>query len=86
MTPADDKICTLRIPELSVSRGEIIGIIGKNGSGKSTFLRCLCGLEKICIGTVSIEGRIYQKSKLTKIYYMVMQDVNHQLFTDSQDH
>lgn len=83
ITPADDEICTLRIPALSISRGEIVGIIGKNGSGKSTFLRCLCGLEKTCIGTVSIEGRIYQKSKLTKICYMVMQDVNHQLFTDS---
>lgn len=83
ITPADETICTLRIPELQVRRGEIIGIIGKNGSGKSTFLRCLCGLEKTCIGTVSIDGESYKGSKLTRICYMVMQDVNHQLFTDS---
>jgi len=68
---------------LSAKLGEIIGIIGNNGSGKSTFLRCLCGLEKTCIGTVSIDGKIYTRKNLTKNCYMVMQDVNHQLFTDS---
>ena len=83
LRPKDEAICHLRIPNLYVKKGEIIGIIGKNGSGKSTFLRCLCGLEKTCIGTAEIGGREYKKKKLTKICYMVMQDVNHQLFTDS---
>ena len=83
LSPADADSCTLRIPFLSAKLGEIIGIIGNNGSGKSTFLRCLCGLEKTCIGTVSIDGKIYTKKNLTKNCYMVMQDVNHQLFTDS---
>ena len=58
-------------------------MIGDNGSGKSTFLRCLCGLEKTCIGTVEVSGRTYHGRQLTKICYMVMQDVNHQLFTES---
>lgn len=58
-------------------------MIGDNGSGKSTFLRCLCGLEKTCIGTVEVSGRTYHGRQLTKICYMVMQDVNHQLFTNS---
>lgn len=83
LTPADEGICTIRIPQLQANRGEVIGIIGRNGSGKSTFLRCLCGLEKTCIGTVEINGEVFQGRKLTKICYMVMQDVNHQLFTDS---
>ena len=83
LSPADADSCTLRIPFLSAKLGEIIGIIGNNGSGKSTFLRCLCGLEKTCIGTVSIDGKIYTRKNLTKNCYMVMQDVNHQLFTDS---
>lgn len=83
LTPADADICHLRIDELRVGKGEVIGIIGKNGSGKSTFLRCLCGLEKTCTGSVEISGKRYNGSKLTKICYMVMQDVNHQLFTDS---
>lgn len=83
LSPADEAICTLRIPFLSAKPGEVIGIIGNNGSGKSTFLRCLCGLEKTCIGTVAIDGKIYAGKNLTKSCYMVMQDVNHQLFTDS---
>lgn len=83
LSPADANICTLRIPFLSVKSGEVIGIIGNNGSGKSTFLRCLCGLEKTCIGSISINGKIYAGKNLTKSCYMVMQDVNHQLFTDS---
>lgn len=83
LTPSDEAICDLRIPHLTVRKGEIIGIIGNNGSGKSTFLRCLCGLEKTCIGRLEISGKNYVKRKLTKICYMVMQDVNHQLFTNS---
>jgi len=83
LTQADADICHLRIGELNAGKGEIIGVIGKNGSGKSTFLRCLCGLEKTCTGKVEIDGKLYKGRKLTKICYMVMQDVNHQLFTDS---
>lgn len=83
LTSADADICHLRIKGLNARKGEIIGIIGKNGSGKSTFLRCLCGLEKTCTGKAEIDSKEFKGKKLTKICYMVMQDVNHQLFTDS---
>lgn len=83
LTPEDEEICDLRIPHLQIEKGKIVGVIGDNGSGKSTFLRCLCGLEKTCIGTVEVSGRTYHGRQLTKICYMVMQDVNHQLFTES---
>ncbi len=46
LTPEDEEICDLRIPHLQIEKGKIVGVIGDNGSGKSTFLRCLCGLEK----------------------------------------
>ena len=83
LTPEDEEICDLRIPHLQIEKGKIVGVIGDNGSGKSTFLRCLCGLEKTCIGNVEVSGRTYHGRQLTKICYMVMQDVNHQLFTES---
>jgi polar amino acid transport system ATP-binding protein len=41
---------------LDIDRGEVIAIIGKSGSGKSTFLRCLNGLETPTSGTVRIDG------------------------------
>lgn len=72
LTPEDEKICNIRIPKLKVKKGEIIGVIGRNGSGKSTFLRCLCGLEKSCIGSVIIDGVTYKGKGLTKLCYMVI--------------
>jgi D-methionine transport system ATP-binding protein len=42
---------------LSVSRGEILGIIGRSGAGKSTLIRCVNGLEKPDSGSIQIEGR-----------------------------
>ncbi|HEV3167350.1 MAG TPA: amino acid ABC transporter ATP-binding protein [Isosphaeraceae bacterium] len=42
---------------LNVVRGEVAVIIGPSGGGKSTFLRCLNGLEPFQGGTVSIDGQ-----------------------------
>ncbi|WP_164133780.1 ATP-binding cassette domain-containing protein, partial [Stenotrophomonas maltophilia] len=41
---------------LSVAEGELIAVIGRSGSGKSTFLRCLNGLETPDAGKVTIAG------------------------------
>ncbi|WP_166240184.1 ABC transporter ATP-binding protein [Paenibacillus turpanensis] len=73
----------LRLNPISVPKGGIIAVIGHNGAGKSTFARCLCGLEKKCRASVLVNGcRLSNKERL-KSCYMVMQDVNHQLFTES---
>jgi energy-coupling factor transport system ATP-binding protein len=73
----------LNIPSLDLPQNGIIAVIGHNGAGKSTFARCLCGLEKRCPGIISIEGKTYKAGDRLKHCYMVMQDVNHQLFTES---
>lgn len=75
----------LHIDSLSLPQGGIIAVIGHNGAGKSTFARCLCGLEKHCEGIVQIGGRRYNRKQRLFRCYMVMQDVNHQLFTESTE-
>ena len=79
----NDPNLSLNIPRLVLPKGAVIGVIGKNGTGKSTFLKCVCGLEKECKGTIEADGKTYKGKERLKFSYMVMQDVNHQLFTDS---
>ena len=73
---------TLKITSADIPYGGIIGIIGHNGAGKSTFSRCFCGHEKRC-GTVTVDGTSYCARERLNKCYMVMQDVGHQLFTES---
>ncbi len=75
----------LQIKALSLPQNSVIAVIGHNGAGKSTFARCLCGLEKRCKGVVTISGKNYKRKQRLSRCYMVMQDVNHQLFTESTE-
>ena len=80
---SDGDLLNLNIPSLKIPKGKVIGLVGPNGTGKSTFLRCLCGLEGDCKGKLVFDGKTYKGRQILKICYLVMQDVNHQLFTDS---
>ena len=68
---------------LSARAGDIIGITGKNDAGKSTFCNCLCGLLKPKGGEILYQGKKLSEKARTKLFGMVMQEVNHQLFSDS---
>jgi ABC-2 type transport system ATP-binding protein len=43
--------------ELEIRVGEIYGLLGPNGSGKTTFIRCLAGLLRPDAGTLVVLGR-----------------------------
>lgn len=73
----------LEVDRLCVPEGAVIAIIGDNGAGKSTFARCLCGLENRAKGTLRFHKAELNARQRLKSCYMVMQDVNHQLFTES---
>ena len=68
---------------LSAREGDIIGITGENGAGKSTFCNCLCGLLRSKNGEILYKGKKLSEKARTKLFGMVMQEVNHQLFSDS---
>lgn len=73
---------------LSIEKGELIGIIGHTGSGKSTLVQMLNGLIKPCGGQVLLDGAdIWQNPKeIRKIRFkvgMVFQYPEYQLFEET---
>ncbi len=71
---------------LDIHTGQIVAVMGDNGSGKSTFLRSLLGLLKPQAGWVSVCG---QDTRTTPVSVMarhvgfIFQNPDHQLFADS---
>jgi inositol transport system ATP-binding protein len=49
----------LRDASFSVSRGEIVALVGENGAGKSTLKNILCGLAAPDAGSLIIDGKTY---------------------------
>jgi phosphonate transport system ATP-binding protein len=47
----------LHAMNLSAGAGEMVVVLGSNGSGKSTFMRCVVGLNRPTSGTVEVAGR-----------------------------
>lgn len=73
---------------LSINEGEVIGLIGHTGSGKSTFVQMLNGLIRPTSGQVLLEGQdIWEKPKeIRKIRFkvgMVFQYPEYQLFDET---
>ena len=46
----------LSIPSLDIPDGKLVAILGRNGTGKSTFLRTLASLQKPLSGSISYDG------------------------------
>ncbi|MBN2284284.1 MAG: ABC transporter ATP-binding protein [Deltaproteobacteria bacterium] len=52
---------------MHVDEGEIISMIGANGAGKSTILKCISGLMKAKTGTITFDGQQVQNLRPEKI-------------------
>ena len=53
-----DLVWALKDINIEIFNGEVIGIIGKNGAGKSTMLKLLSQITAPTIGEIKIKGRI----------------------------
>ncbi len=68
---------------LNFNNGEIIGLLGKNGSGKSTFVKVLAGLLKEKKGDIYIKGEKTKWKSRREKFSLVLQDADYQLFSES---
>lgn len=81
-TPSAAASHSLTIPSLAIAQNQITAIVGNNGAGKTTFLNCLCGLEKRCKGSFECEGHALSARARKALCFMVMQNTANQLFTE----
>lgn len=71
---------------VEIGRGEIVGVMGQNGSGKTTFTKLLNGLLKPNSGRVIVNGHDtshYSVQALAPHVGYVFQNPNHQLFANT---
>jgi ABC-type polysaccharide/polyol phosphate transport system ATPase subunit len=54
----NEALLALKDVSFKVAKGSTTGLIGRNGSGKSTALKLVAGITKPTSGTVSVDGRI----------------------------
>ncbi|MCI5643486.1 MAG: ABC transporter ATP-binding protein [Peptoniphilus sp.] len=66
-----------------ISSGEILGIIGKNASGKTSFFKTISGLLKEKSGRLIFNGKALNRRSRQKLTAMVMQDPSYHFFMDT---
>ena len=65
---------------VAFEKGEIVGLIGPSGTGKTTLIQCMLGMERIDVGWVTINGvEMPNRKILGDIGYMAQSDA---LYTD----
>ena len=78
---------TYRVDDISfeIKKGERVAIIGKNGAGKSTAAKLLCGIIRPGTGTITVEGKDTKDMSVKEIgekVGYVMQDPNTMIVKD----
>ncbi len=66
----DTKVEALTDISLSLEKGDFVCVLGKSGAGKSTFIRCLNGLQKPTGGKIYFDGEdisIHSEENLRKV-------------------
>ena len=74
------RVFHLEVPEFRLESGQIITLVGENGSGKSTFARVACGLDPFEKGTMTIDGRRLDRNELNCTVGYLFQNPDLQIF------
>ena len=54
--PKNKRVEAIKLMDFEINKGECVGLIGRNGCGKSTLIRLLAGVYPIDTGSVEIKG------------------------------
>ncbi len=69
--------------DFSLGKGSVVAVVGKNGKGKTTFGKILCGLLKQKSGKILYRDKPISAAKRCRNSYFVMQDADYQLYAES---
>ncbi|MCG7343443.1 ABC transporter ATP-binding protein [Sporosarcina sp. ACRSL] len=69
---------------LTIPRGKVIGLVGENGSGKSTMLKLMAGLSLPNSGSATFDGQPITRRIASRIAYMSDTDAFYLYFTVQQ--
>jgi ABC-2 type transport system ATP-binding protein len=74
-------VTALKDVSLNLGKGKIIGVLGANGSGKSTFLKLIAGLVSPTAGNVLVDGEKVTRKISRKVAYLSELDAYYDSFT-----
>lgn len=55
------EIQVLKDVSVEFEEGKIYGLVGRNGSGKTVLLKCICGFLPVTSGTITVDGKVIGK-------------------------
>src|SRR5574344_1799200 len=74
ITKSFDDIKAIDNVSITIAEGQVFGLIGTNGAGKSTFLRMAAGILKPDEGTIELDGKDIFDNPMTKSDFFYISD------------
>lgn len=67
-----DNIKAVDQVSVKIKEGNVFGLIGTNGAGKSSFIRMLCGIIRPDHGTITIDGlKVYENIEAKQLFFYI---------------